>query len=64
MEQQQIEQASDLIIDTIANSNLDNCTKLELLINMKTFFESYNENILILQKGEKNENNRIKRIRS
>ena len=52
MEQQQIEQASDLIIDTIANSNLDSCTKLELLINMKTFFENYNENIIILQKNK------------
>ena len=50
MEQQQIEQASDLIIDTIANSNLDSCTKLELLINMKNFFENYNENIKLLNK--------------
>ena len=51
MEQQQIEQASDLIIDTIANSNLDSYTKMELLINMRKFFEDYNNNILILNQN-------------
>jgi hypothetical protein len=50
MEQQQIEQASDLILDSIINSNLDKFTKLELLINMKNFFENYNENIKLLNK--------------
>lgn len=50
MEQQQIEQASDLIFEAIVNSNLDKFTKLELLINMKNFFENYNENIKLLNK--------------
>ena len=50
MEQQQIEQALEIIIDSISRSSLDNYTKLELLINLKLFFKNYNENIKLLNK--------------
>lgn len=60
MEQQQIEKASDLILDSIINSNLDKFTKLELLINMKLFFEDYNKNIKILNNHKKGHINDFK----
>ena len=50
MEQEQIEQATDIVIESIANSNLDNYIKLELLINLRLFFKDYDKNIRLLNK--------------
>lgn len=56
MEQQKIEQATDVVIDAITNSNLDNLTKMELLINMRAFFEDYNKNINLLNREKAKRN--------
>ena len=50
MEQEQIEQAADIIINSISRSSLDNYTKLELLINLRLFFKDYDKNIRLLNK--------------
>lgn len=51
MEQEQINIAFDEIFKAITNSEkLTPINKLELLGNMRTFLESYNENIKILNK--------------
>lgn len=48
MSTDEIEQALEIIVDSISRSSLDNYTKLELLINLKLFFEDYNKNIRLL----------------
>lgn len=53
MTKEELEEATDIIIDSITNSNLHNYTKLELLINIKLFLENYHKNIKILDKIEK-----------
>ena len=52
MTKEELEEATDLILDLIINSKLSNYTKIELLINMKTFLKDYKENINILSKEE------------
>lgn len=49
MSNEELEEALDLIVKTISESKLHNYTKLELMINLKTFFENYEENIRILR---------------
>ena len=52
MSTDEIEQALEIIVDSISRSSLDNYTKLELLINLRLFFENYNENIRLLRESE------------
>lgn len=58
MEQKDIEQASDIILNSIMTSDLEPQIKIELLVNMRLFFENYNENIMILNQ-EKRKNDRF-----
>ena len=50
MSSDEIEQALEIIVDSISRSSLDNYTKLELLINLRLFFKDYDKNIRILNK--------------
>ena len=52
MTKEELEEATEIILDSIMNSNLFNYTKIELIINMKTFLKDYKENINILSKEE------------
>ena len=53
MTKEELEYATDIILDRIVESDLSNYTKLELLINMKTFLKNYQDNIIELNKIEK-----------
>ena len=53
MSQEELEEATDIILKTLSESSLPNYTKVELMINLRKFFEHYNENIRLLQKLEK-----------
>lgn len=53
MSTDEIEQALEIIVDSISRSSLDNYTKLELMINLKLFFENYNKNIMILNQEKR-----------
>lgn len=53
MEQKDIEQASDIILNSIMTSDLEPQIKIELLVNMRLFFENYNENIIVLNETKK-----------
>jgi len=53
MEEKDIEQASDIILNSIMTSNLEPQIKIELLVNMRLFFENYNENIMILNQEKR-----------
>ena len=53
MTKEELEEATDIILDSIITSNLSNYTKIELMINLKKFLENYKENIRILDKIEK-----------
>lgn len=53
MTKEELEEATDIIIDSITNSNLPNYTKVELMINLKTFLSDYENNIRELRKIEK-----------
>ena len=53
MTKEELEEATDIIIDRIVSSNLNNYTKVELMINLKTFLSDYENNIKELRKIEK-----------
>lgn len=53
MTKEELEIATDIIIDKIVSSNLNNYTKIELMINLKTFLSDYENNIRELRKIEK-----------
>lgn len=53
MTKEELEEAADIILDTIITSNLSNYTKIELIINLRKFLENYRENIKILRNNEK-----------
>lgn len=53
MTKEELEEATDIIIDKIVSSNLPNYTKVELMINLKTFLSDYENNIKELRKIEK-----------
>lgn len=53
MTKEELEYATDIILEIIESSDLSNYTKLELLINMKTFLKNYQDNIIELNKIEK-----------
>lgn len=53
MTKEELEEATDIIIDKIVSSNLNNYTKIELMINLKTFLSDYENNIRELRKIEK-----------
>lgn len=53
MTKEELEEATEIILDSLMNSNLSNYTKIELLINMKTFLKDYENNIRELNKIEK-----------
>ena len=55
MSNEEIEEASDLVINAIIKSELNNYAKLELMVNLKSFFENYDENIRLLRKGNQDE---------
>lgn len=50
MEEKDIEQAADIILNSIMTSDLEPQIKIELLVNVRLFFENYNENIIVLNK--------------
>lgn len=53
MTKEELEEATDIILNSIIDSKLDNYTKVELLINLKNFLFNYDENIKILRNNEK-----------
>lgn len=53
MTKEELEYATDIIIDRIIESDLSNYSKIELLINIKTFLKDYENNIRELNKIEK-----------
>lgn len=53
MTKEELEIATDIILDRIINSELANYTKIELMINLKTFLKDYKNNIRELNKLEK-----------
>lgn len=53
MTKEELEYATDIIIDRIIESELSNYTKIELMINLKTFLKDYENNIRELNKIEK-----------
>lgn len=53
MTKEELEYATDIILDRIINSDLANYTKIELMINLKTFLKDYENNIRGLNKLEK-----------
>lgn len=53
MTKEELEIATDIILDRIINSDLANYTKIELMINLKTFLKDYENNIIELNKLEK-----------
>ncbi|MBR4003568.1 MAG: hypothetical protein IKI95_05910 [Clostridia bacterium] len=55
MSNEEIEEATDLVINAIIKSELNNYTKLELMVNLRTFFENYENNIRLLRKGIEDE---------
>ena len=53
MTKEELEIATDIILDRIINSDIANYTKIELMINLKTFLKDYENNIRELNKLEK-----------
>lgn len=53
MSNEELEQATMLILNTIVESKLSTYTKLELLNNLKLFFENYENNIRVLERNKK-----------
>lgn len=53
MTKEELEIATDILIDRIVESDLSNYTKIELMINLKTFLKDYENNIRELNKLEK-----------
>lgn len=54
MKKESLEEALDVIIDSIDKSDIDIVDKVELMINLKEFLNkiSYEENIKTLMKGK------------
>lgn len=50
MNKEELEEATDIILNSIIESKLDNYTKIELLINLKNFLCNYENNISYLRK--------------
>lgn len=50
MSNEELEEAIDLILDFISRSKMNNYAKIELFMNLKTFFQNYEENISVLRK--------------
>lgn len=50
MNKEELEEATDIILNSIIESKLDNYTKVELLINLKNFLSNYESNINYLRK--------------
>lgn len=59
MSNEELEEALDIIVESLCKSNLHNYTKLELMINIKTFFEHYEDNIKLLRR---NKNEKEKKV--
>jgi hypothetical protein len=53
MSNEELLEATDIIIDAISVSSLSNYTKLELMMNLKKFLSEYEKNINILKESEK-----------
>lgn len=47
MQKESIEEAIEICINNIHNSNINIVDKMELLINIKTFLENYDEMIKV-----------------
>ena len=52
MTKEELEEATEIILDSIMNSNLSNYTKIELLINLRHFLnpQDYKRNIAVLER--------------
>ena len=55
MNNEEIEEAFEVILESIMNSNLKLYSKLELVINLRKFFENYTNNINLLRENDKKE---------
>ena len=53
MTKEELEEATEIILEGVMNSDLSNYTKIELMINLKTFLKDYENNIIELNKIEK-----------
>ena len=52
MKQSSLNIAMNNVLDTIYNSNIDNLDKIELLMNMKIFFNNYDKTIGGIEKDK------------
>lgn len=53
MSKEELEEALDIIVDSICKSKMNNYAKIELMMNLKKFFENYDKNIRTLRESEK-----------
>lgn len=53
MSNEELEEATEIIINALMNSKLNNYAKIELMLNLKLFLEDYNKNIFILKRYKK-----------
>ena len=56
MVKEEIEEATEIILKSLIDSDLSVYTKVELMINLKKFFENYNKNIMLLKLNEEKKN--------
>ena len=51
---EEINEATEIVLNAVMNSNLNNYAKLELMLNLRMFLANYDKNINILRReGEK-----------
>lgn len=53
MNKEELCEVTEIILDSIITSELNNYIKIEMMINIKKFLENYEENIKILREVEK-----------
>lgn len=49
MTEKSINQAKDIIVNALMNSNIDSYDKIELVMNIIKFLDDYKDNIITLQ---------------
>ena len=52
MNQEELEEVTNILINSIESSNLSLYLKVELMINLRTFLSNYENNIKLLKKLE------------
>lgn len=53
MSNEELNEATNIIIKAISESSLNGYAKIELMINLKKFLEDYDKNIQVLRKEDK-----------